>query len=352
MQLEWIERLWRRIDRDGNGAVSRAELDCDEFQEVIRAILAPTTKPFTTSVFYGRAEVNTKQAVDFCMYRADANADGKLSFEEFAGLVHDLNRSQADIIFAMFDLDSGMEIEQDEFKEIYRYLLGHEPTAIQFQEAWSSLDKTGSGRVNKNQYLAWLKTTDNAAFKQRQDNRLRHTATGFGHAAQGDGRGISKGSRSSATSSLPDLLLSKRKMRMSSEWRPPWNERFSSDVSKENSEKPQLRRTYFSNPQSLPELARYYQHRQPHFEVQKRRLLDGQFKEKAKKSFVTPDCMPLLPERHKKDGKMRNTHGEKVQWIDDWQTPNGMMRKEPPGSLMLRCPKSSTAAGRKSMHKP
>ena len=48
-------RMWRRMDRDGNGYVTRMELDCEEFRAIIRSVLTPAKKGAMGGVEYARA---------------------------------------------------------------------------------------------------------------------------------------------------------------------------------------------------------------------------------------------------------------------------------------------------------
>ncbi|CAE7479696.1 unnamed protein product [Symbiodinium necroappetens] len=151
------EKLWIRMDRDRSGTITREELMCDEFQEILKVLChkpLEATRPFRivlwgeSNAAYGRSEINVPQAVDFCMRKAAQNASGELSFEEFSSFLRvsslDLkvlrragaSSRKADLIFALFDLDQSGFLDKEEFLEVYRYFLGHRPTVDKFEEEW------------------------------------------------------------------------------------------------------------------------------------------------------------------------------------------------------------------------
>merc|ERR1719408_95129 len=100
------------MDRNNSGSITRDELDCEEFREVLRGVLTPHKAALGTGgAGYARVQQHTEQAVDFCLRKADFNHDTSLSFEEFKAFLVILRSQQgaahtADLIFALFDLDS------------------------------------------------------------------------------------------------------------------------------------------------------------------------------------------------------------------------------------------------------
>mmetsp|Transcript_49347 Transcript_49347/g.107453 ORF Transcript_49347/g.107453 Transcript_49347/m.107453 type:complete len:385 (+) Transcript_49347:106-1260(+) len=261
---DWARSLWNRIDRDRSGIVTRDELNCDEFQEVLRAIIAPSTAGAGIST-YGRAEQNVTQAIEFCMRKADLNHGGTLSFEEFESFLRALRAESdpehsAQLIFALFDLDGDLTLDMQEFREIYRYFLGHQPTAAEFQAEWDRLDQAGQGHVTQKQYVKWLQTSANPKFRQHAPPVI--------------------GTPPAAPATSPDLLDRRTAKRSpgqparihrpapgllppSGDPRPmpPWSERFAcKDPSEQNIawRGNNRNKTLFSRPQSLPELGRFY----------------------------------------------------------------------------------------------
>jgi len=164
----WAARVWRRMDRDGNGHITGEELDCEEFRVIIRKVVTPYTGSNMGGPGYARAQMNMDQAVQYFLRKADCNADGTVSFPEFKSFMYALRRgavNSADMIFALFDLDSDHTIDQDEFREIYRFFLGHKPTEVEFQAEWGRLDSKGKGQVTRDEYIAWLNESENPIFR-------------------------------------------------------------------------------------------------------------------------------------------------------------------------------------------
>jgi len=183
-------------------------------------------------------------------------------------------KSTADMIFALFDLDGNEEIHEAEFREIYRFYLGHFPTEEEFQAEWGRLDRRGEMKVRRKDYIQWLRTSPNKLFSMHAPP----VEAGAAAEARTTERGLSPQHQSIMSNSLPDLARSRRAIsggsslkrrspgpglvppwnERSLEDRPKWNQRFNAGVNM-NQEKPRNERTYFSRPQSLPELKRYYE---------------------------------------------------------------------------------------------
>jgi len=161
------------MDRDNNGSISRHELDCEEFHTVIRAVLLPQLQATAGmgGPGYGRAEMDMDQAIQFLMRKADLNHDNKISFEEFKAFVLILRQPQiamhtANLIFALFDVDRNQFVDEAEFRQIYRFYLGHVPTEVEFQAEWARLDSMNAGKVSRDDYVLWLQTSSNEIFRQ------------------------------------------------------------------------------------------------------------------------------------------------------------------------------------------
>eukprot|EP00971_Amphidinium_carterae_P242995 4824732-Amphidinium_carterae.1 len=94
-------------------------------------MLAPQA-PRTTS-YTGRAQINFKQALLYCLRKADLNKDGVLSFEEFRAMLWTLRWPSAaedasTLLFALFDVDGDQLINREEFRQMYRFYMGSDPT--------------------------------------------------------------------------------------------------------------------------------------------------------------------------------------------------------------------------------
>jgi len=278
---EWCTKNWRRMDRDESGEMSAKELDCEEFHAILRGVLAPQAEGRTGGASYHRAEMNMNRAVNFCMQKADFSSDGTLNFKEFKSFMlylrNSRQKSTADMIFALFDLDGDEVIEEAEFREIYRFYLGHFPTEAEFQAEWARLDRRGEMKVRRKDYIHWLRTSPNKLFSMHAPP----VETGAPAARGTSEQALSpqhKSVMSNSSQSLPDLARSRRAISGANRWkrrspgpglvppwnersledRPKWNQRFNAGVNM-NPNKPRDERTYFSRPQSLPELKRYYE---------------------------------------------------------------------------------------------
>eukprot|EP00439_Symbiodinium_sp_Y106_P064844 s448_g10.t1 len=247
--------------QDGNGFINRAELDCEEFRGIIRSVLAPEMGAVMGGVEYMRSELNMSQAINYCLRKADLNRDNVLSFAEFNSFLRvlknqDLGKSTAHLIFALFDLDQDTFIDELEFREVFRFFLGHKPTeelsylvhvpiyykAEQFQNEWAKLDRCGEQKVDLAKYIEWLQTSTNPIFHQHAPPAPPIRAPDEGVVAD-DGR-----------------YLPRLKPPADTKIRPKWNQRFNAGVNR-NEKCPQGQRSYFSKAQSLPELKRFYETR-------------------------------------------------------------------------------------------
>lgn len=167
---EWIDAMWARFDRDNNGYISREELDCEEFHNMLRAVLAPEVGPGMGGPSYARAQVDMDQAISFCLRKADLNADQVLSFDEFKAFALCLRNPQlslhtANLIFALFDTNRDQMVDEYEFREIYRFYTGRTPTLEEFKAEWRRLDVNREGRVDREAYCRWLQMSPNPVFR-------------------------------------------------------------------------------------------------------------------------------------------------------------------------------------------
>lgn len=308
---EWASKMWARMDRDHSGAITRTELDCEEFRSTLKAVIAPNVGPSTGGVTYARAEMNIRQAMDFCLRKADLNNEGTLDFDEFKAFTRYLRqmtlaKHTCNLIFALFDLNGDNTIDKDEFREICRFYLGHNPTQVEFEAEWMRLCD-GDQVVQRHHYIRWLQTSTNPVFRQ--------------HAPPED-------------EELPQVVRAQPAIKFKD--RPGWNPNFNTRKNP-NAELPQDRRHYFSRPQSLPELTRYYEKKRGHQKARKRMDVPTP---RFEKSMICADTVPMIPSRHLPGGLMRSKSTHKVvPWRDFWQTPKACIQRYTPGTMYFQCPK-------------
>mmetsp|Transcript_163673 Transcript_163673/g.524869 ORF Transcript_163673/g.524869 Transcript_163673/m.524869 type:complete len:468 (+) Transcript_163673:79-1482(+) len=167
---EWCIKMWRRMDRDDSGYITLDELHCKEFRCVLKKVIAPDTGNNMGGPRYARAQMSMDQAVSFLMRKADMNDDSMVSFQEFKSFMQTLRIDHgefhtANLIWALFDLDTDGFINEIEFREILRFYLGHDATESQFQEEWALLDCAGRGKVTKELYVSWLRLSEHPVLR-------------------------------------------------------------------------------------------------------------------------------------------------------------------------------------------
>mmetsp|Transcript_19622 Transcript_19622/g.53759 ORF Transcript_19622/g.53759 Transcript_19622/m.53759 type:complete len:408 (-) Transcript_19622:69-1292(-) len=340
---EWAQKLWNRLDRDSSGFITSQELNCDELHQVIRSVLVPNNPNTTgsTSATYARSEMYIQQAIDFCLRKADLNYDGCLSFKEFRAFLRAL-RSDMDSkdvacwIFALFDLDGNLTIDREEFREVYRFYLGHHPTAVAFQEAWEQLDASNTGKATRADYVRWLQNSAIPLFTQHSEGLVGDDDSNesISMLQEAKDRKLLKGIQRPNPRLLPIL-----RRRVRPPHRPLWNDRLNPvDIPAANKKAPKRMKVYFSRPQSLPELTRYCNIKRG-CEEQAKRLAEKE--EPRKPAVLSTDsaAMPMtMPSRHSEGGTMQNFHGETVPWMEKWQAPLSLRpTRRDPGANALRC---------------
>jgi len=296
------------MDRDSSGSITRQELDCEEFRAIMRAAIVPGTGGSMGGVAYARAEMAMDRACQYCLRKADINRDNSLSFGEFKSFLFLLRQDReakhtADLIFALFDVDQDNMIDESEFREIYRFYLGHNPTEEQFQEEWGRLDASSKFRVTRAEYTRWLQTSPNPVFRQhgppleaedelgggsfsggpsmasgsgtqwRPWHKYTHLSwarvggappdAALGASASSHGQSSGFGSPSSGSDMTNRSGLKKSASSSSILMRPKWNQRLAvanANWADKNGRprRPMQNREFFSRPHSLPELERYY----------------------------------------------------------------------------------------------
>jgi len=341
---EWARKLWQRIDRDNSDEITRDELCCDEFQGVLRSIIAPDSVGQSVAT-YGRSEINLERALNYILAKADKNNDGVLSFKEFVSFLRFMRNETrpehlSNIIFALFDLDNNNQLDKEELREIFKYFLGHHAPSQDIRKAWVAMDPSGLDYITKEAFLKWLKGDPPAAFKQ-------HVAPVIGSAPSSDA-GDAAPRRSPKAKAVfrpaPGCLPPRERTKSAADdVQPNWNSRFAAkDPCAQNLawRGNQRMKTFFSRPQSLPELHRFYC-TYTGFEKNREKLRKPEPFADKRKLVQSADNVMLLTMpgagRHKPGGRMRNTLGEEVPWREN--TPRALIRPVwAPGSLLLRMP--------------
>jgi Ca2+-binding EF-hand superfamily protein len=343
---EWAAKLWQRMDRDGSGSITKEELNCDEFQDVLKSVIAPTNTGAESRATYGRSEMHIQQALDFCLRKATLNKDGTLSFKEFKSFMRILRNSgdasnRVNLIFALFDLDGSETIDKEEFVGIWSFFCGKRPTRDDVKTAFLQMDKFDKGEVTRKQFINWLKTDAPEDFKQ--------------HAAGVEAD--AKSSSSSGSAKKPVLKVKKIHRPAPGMWHPRpdniptwttswhsfWNNNFRGrDHTLMN---PTLRPTmkhYFSAPQTLPELERFYKTYSGfdrHLTSLKSSDPPVPLRAEPHNLSTASKQMEVNPERALPGGTAKTSKGDPILWDNDWPDKAWELQKaKKPGSLLLRCP--------------
>jgi Ca2+-binding EF-hand superfamily protein len=354
LHVEWAIRMWKRMDRDNSGTLTRKELDCEEMRTVLRMVLVPQDGSHACGggASYARTTMNHEEALSFCVRKADINNDGILSFEEFKCFTWELrqksesNQQVASLIFALFDLDSDQIISESEFHEIYRFYLGHHPKRSDFEEEWARLHHDGVGRgVTRDRYMKWLDTLASPIFRRHlffntpeSRERRRSVTTVAGAVVAGAKRRQSRESAGFKNMTFVQMSKSARHIKTDADgWplaprkgikdRPRWNHLWNAQKNP-NDDLPYGERIYFSRSQSLPQLRRFLANHAG-CERQHQRLTTPSLPKRLKVvSTDTTDDVMTDPGRHRPGGYMcEHDSGETVLWEDRWQTPLRFKRR-------------------------
>jgi Ca2+-binding EF-hand superfamily protein len=352
---EWAAKLWARIDRDHSGSVSREELNCDEFQDVLHAVIAPDNTGDHAN--YGRAELHINQALDFLLRKTQTNADGNLTFKEFKSFTKML-RNQGDehnrvhLIFALFDLDGSNTIDREEFHGIYAFFAGHQPTKNEVDRAFLQMDKFDKKEVTRQQFIRWLQREAPPQFQQHTAHVDDSSSTASSSGSKPKNRKAKKVIHRPAPGMFQPLPTDAATW--STEWHVFWNDRFrGTDTSLMNPACPERLKRYFSAPQTLPELDRFFNTYRG-FNDHRKRLHEP--RSPAPKPILSTQSktMEVNPERAAPGGWGRNAKGGIVLWDNEWpDKPSDFKNKPWPGSLMLRCsakPPPLLTLGREADH--
>lgn len=308
----WAAQIWKKLDRDSSGTVTRAELDNEVFHGAVRHAFAQGIGS-TGGATYARARTNMRQAIDYCLRQADKNNDNLLSFDEFSSFLLSLRQPRlsdnaANLVLALFNLDGDGYLDRDEFHELYRFLLGHDPTEQEFREEWSRALAFGNGApsISQKHFNRWLRTSPNPIFQ--------NIAPGVNTQTRASNAG---------RDSISD--------------RPRWNKMFNCSVNPGhiNDALPMGKRFYFSRQQSLPELSNFYT---AHTGFGKHAHAMNSSTPAPVRCALFPKCQsseggtPMtFPERHTPGGTMLDhATGRRALWEDRWATPLRFSRRGKP----------------------
>jgi len=355
---EWAQKLWNRIDRDHGGSISREELNCDEFQDVLRSVIAPQNTGDGVRATYGRAEIHIEQALDFCLRKASVNPNGELSFKEFKSFMKQLmNQGDPDhvvhLIFALFDLDGSQTIDKEEFVGIYRFYIGHQPTLQELNTAFEQMDRFDKGEVTRKQFVHWVKTDAPEQFKQHSAGVKASSEAGSSSVSRASVQ-IPKGRKINRPA--PGLMpRPDNAPTWSNSWHSMWNERFRGrDHALMNPTCPERLKHYFMPPQTVPELDRFYR-AYSGFEKHLKRLHKPPSPRNRPVLSTDSKTLEVSWERAAPGGTQVTKHGDPIPWINDWpEKACELQRQSKSATLLLRCPGKAPPGlllGREAEHK-
>lgn len=306
----WVRKLWRSLHRGQEvvSSISRSELDREEFHNVITGVVMEHK---VGGAVYERTNMNMSAALNLILNKADSNCDHVLSFDEFRSFLRFLWRNpntqvSAELVFALFDLDSSLSIDKTEFREMLRFFLGRNPTQKEYEQEWGRLAIEGQEVVTRGQYIRWLQTSANPVF--------------FQYAPPTAVRPLSASRKATKGTTMRD--------------RPHWNKRFNPGVTPGhiNDILPYYQREYFSEHMSVAELDRFYQ-TYSGFTSNRAKLYAP--KRPAPAPALVPRSLSTgvralmtLPGRHSPGGSMRAHTGRKepTPWQDNFLTPLELKR--------------------------
>jgi len=338
---EWALNLWRRMDRDHSGSITREELNCEEFQDMLHSVIAPDNTSPGAHATYGRSEMHIQQALDFCLRKASLNSDGTLSFAEWEAFTKML-RNQGDehnrvhLIFAMFDLDGNNRIDKEEFVGIFAFFVGHQPCMFEVETAFEQMDKYDKKEVTRNQFIRWLKTDAPLNFK--------HHAAGVHVDPEEEEEAKKKAAKvkprvKKIHRPAPGLLpRSDSVPTWTNSWHSLWNDRFVGKDPFIHNKCPVRMRHFFSAPSTLPELDRFY-NTYSGFEKHKRRLHRPPSPINRPILSTQSRTKEVNPERAAPGGTAKSSKGDRILWDNEWpDKASDFSQKVNPASLLLRCP--------------
>ncbi|OLP83512.1 hypothetical protein AK812_SmicGene35727 [Symbiodinium microadriaticum] len=116
----------------------------------------------------------------------------------------------------------------------------------------------------------------------------------------------------------PPSLRTQKAKKAKDEHRPAWDDRHHLNFNDDNAEKPKRLRSYFSRPQSLPELRAEVEKR-PHAKSILKKL-EAEEALAQVPTFVSADAGPAVcPTRHVAGGDMLDRDGTRCPWNNRWQ---------------------------------
>jgi len=333
---QWALALWKRMDRDNNQEMTLDELNCSEFLEALRTILTPAMASKSVGI-YARAEINLTQVLHHCLKLADTNRDGTLNFQEFERFLTNLRKPKhptelALLYMNMFDADPDAYIAENEFRDMWRYFMGRNPRSDEFQFHWSRMDTARAGRISQRALAKWLAKTAPKAFTTLAPPVIEPE----GSETEDPGSGSLQATRTKSKIFRPAPGLwhqPSTPWQSAHEWNSVPQDPCDQNIAWRGC---QRQKTFFSRPESLPELRRFYAtHRG--FQAHKRQLKMPE--EPPRRPVLSQESHQFMSqpgwERHEKS--VLNVNGEVAAWTEN--TPRALQKQvREPGTMLLRVP--------------
>lgn len=202
---------------------------------------------------------------------------------------------------------------------------------------FGKLDRLDKGEVTRDHFARWLKYDAPPEFKQHAA-AVEEEAPSEKSSTKSVSRRVRKIHRPAPGMMFPRSEKAEAQTWTNS-WHTVWNDRFRGrDDALMNPTCPKLLKHYFSAPQTLPELDRFYSTYRG-FEKHKM-VLTAPAPPTKRPVLSTQSSMPEVnPERALPGGWSRNKKGHRVLWDNEWpEKASDPKRRIGPGTLLLRCP--------------
>jgi Ca2+-binding EF-hand superfamily protein len=151
----WAADVFKKLDMDRSGSLSRLELGTDRFAKYIQECLPKQRLPDTRY---------SKGLVDFVLGRANNFGDDHVSKAEFEEFTWKMKNMQSDIdfetefMFALFDPDRNGQIDHEEFRLLFNFQSQggrHNSSEEYIKKIMKELDEDGDGLISKQEYMRW-----------------------------------------------------------------------------------------------------------------------------------------------------------------------------------------------------